>query len=78
MVAMRFLLPPANQNNNTPRMEAESPNPHHDLGLRQPDRHQAGFAGARQRVGPASAPISSLTAASNWLAEAAIVNLCSS
>jgi len=36
-----------------------------------------GFAGADQRVGPAR-PIRSLTAVSNWLAEAAIVNLASS
>jgi hypothetical protein len=33
---------------------------------------------ADQRVGAASAPIRSLTAASNWLAEVAIVNLASS
>ena len=31
-----------------------------------------------QRVGPASAPFKSVMAASNWLAEVAIVNLCSS
>ena len=44
------------------------------------ERRRIGWTSARadQRVGPASAPIRSLMEASNWLAEAATVNLASS